>query len=349
MEYGLDSAVDEVAMDVVPVMFGSCQKPTMKRKEGRVRIDVHAHLWTEEYLDLLVRYGRASADEHRGLGAGETERDLDSRFSMMDAAGIDLQVLSASPQLPTLEDEDEAVEAARHINDLYARVVAAHPDRFAAFVNLPLPHVDAALEELRRGLDDLGMLGAAVLTSTLGRSIADPGWDRLYEELNRRASVLYVHPAGCGAGSPLISPYNLTWMLGAPIEDSVAAAHLITAGIPSRYPNMKIINSHLGGALPMLIQRMDNQYAWQVPDTPEPPSIAARRMWYDTVSHAHPPALRCACESFGADRLVLGTDFPYESGDLFQKAVDHVVQSGLPETDASAILDGNASELLASA
>ena len=96
----------------------------------------------------------------------------------------------------------------------------------------------------------------------------------------------------------------------------------------------------------MLIQRMDDQYHWQAPETPERPSVAAKRMWYDTVSHAHPPALRCACESLGAERLVLGTDFPYETGDLFQRAVDYINQSGLAEEDAGRILDANAPDLL---
>src|SRR5215472_18163836 len=87
---------------------------------------------------------------------------------------------------------------------------------------------------------------------------------------------------------------------------------------------MKILNSHLGGALPMLLQRMDNQVPWEAPDTPERPSLAARRMWYDTVGHAHPPALRCAADSLGADRLVLGTDFPYQNGTAYERAVGYI-------------------------
>jgi 6-methylsalicylate decarboxylase len=101
-------------------------------------------------------------------------------------------------------------------------------------------------------------------------------------------------------------------MIGAPIEDTISIMHLIMHGIPG--PNIKIINSHLGGAMPMLLQRADDQYRWEAPDTPQPPSMAARRMWYDTVGHGHLPALRCAIDSFGADRLLLGTDFPYETG-----------------------------------
>jgi predicted TIM-barrel fold metal-dependent hydrolase len=159
-------------------------------------IDVHAHLWTDDYLDLLVRYGKTKAEEHRGLGADATVGDLEARFMMMDAAGVDLQVLSASPQLPTFAVESHAVEAARHVNDLYADIVREHPGRFAAFAAVPLPHVEAALDELGRALDDLGMIGAAVATSTLGRSIADPAWDPLFAELDRRGSVLYVPSSG---------------------------------------------------------------------------------------------------------------------------------------------------------
>ena len=113
-------------------------------------------------------------------------------------------------------------------------------------------------------------------------------------------------------------------MVGAPVEDTISIMQLITHGIPARYPDIKIINSHLGGALPMLLQRADDQYRWEAPDTPERPSVAARRMWYDTVGHGHVPALRCAIDSFGADRLLLGTDFPYENGDTFVRAVDYI-------------------------
>jgi hypothetical protein len=138
---------------------------------------------------------------------------------------------------------------------------------------------------------------------------------------------------------------------GAPVEDTISIMHLITHGIPARYPDLKIINSHLGGALPMLLQRADDQYRWEAPDTPEPPSVAARRMWYDTVGHGHVPALRCAIDSFGADRLLLlllllGTDFPYEKGDIFLRAVDYINAPQIDPDAARAILDHNASALL---
>jgi Amidohydrolase len=89
----------------------------------------------------------------------------------------------------------------------------------------------------------------------------------------------------------VIGEHQLTWTVGAPVEDAISIMHLITHGIPSRFPNIKIINSHLGGALPMLLQRADNQYPWEAPNTRERPSAAASRMWYDTVGHGHPPDL----------------------------------------------------------
>jgi predicted TIM-barrel fold metal-dependent hydrolase len=310
-----------------------------------MRIDVHAHYWTEDYIDLLVDLGQAGAVMARGLGAGGGA-ELAARLRLMDRAGVQMQVLSACPQLPYGEDGQKAVRAARFVNDQYAELIQHHQDRFGAFAALPMPHLDESLGEMRRALDELGMAGVAMNTTVLGRALVEPEYEPIFAELNRRSAVLYLHPAGNGACTPLIRDYHLTWMVGAPVEDTISIMHLITHGIPTRYPNIKIINSHLGGALPMLLQRADDQYRWEAPDTPEPPSVAARRMWYDTVGHGHVPALRCAIDSFGADRLLLGTDFPYENGDIFVRAVDYINDPQIDPSAARAILDQNASVLL---
>ena len=209
-----------------------------------------------------------------------------------------------------------------------------------------MPHIDASVAEMRRALGELHMTGIAMNTSVLTRALVDPGYEPVFSELNTMSAVLYLHPAGNGACSPLIGDYHLTWMVGAPVEDTISIMQLITHGIPARYPNIKIINSHLGGALPMLLQRADDQYRWEAPGTPERPSVAARRMWYDTVGHGHVPALRCAIDSFGADRLVLGTDFPYENGDTFVRAIDYISDPHIDADAARAILEQNAGALL---
>jgi predicted TIM-barrel fold metal-dependent hydrolase len=310
-----------------------------------MRIDVHAHYWTDDYLDLVADLGKTDTDTQRGLGAGAGE-EFDARLRLMDRAGVDMQILSAAPQLPYGEDRGKAVAAARFVNDQYAAVVERHPDRFLAFAATPMPHIDESIAELGRALDDLHMAGVTMNTTVLNQALVEPRYESVFAELNRRAAVLYLHPAGNSACTPLIGDYHLTWMVGAPVEDTISVMQLITHGIPSRYPQIKIINSHLGGALPMLLQRADDQYEWEAPDTPERPSIAARRMWYDSVGHGHVPALRCAIDSLGADRLLLGTDFPYEAGDVFVRAVDYITDPRITEHEASAILEGNAAALL---
>ncbi len=310
-----------------------------------MRIDVHAHYWTDDYLDLLIDLGKADAGQARGIGGG-AGADLEARLRLMDRAKVDMQILSACPQVLYGEDADQATKAARFVNDQYAQLAQDHRGRFGAFAALPMPHLDESLAEISRALDELRMAGVALNTSILGHALVDPGYELVFAELNRRSAVLYLHPAGNGACSPLIANYHLTWMVGAPVEDTISIMHLITHGIPTRYPNIKIINSHLGGALPMLLQRADDQYRWEAPETPEPPSVAARRMWYDTVGHGHVPALRCAIDSFGADRLVLGTDFPYENGDTFLRAVDYINDPRIGANAAWGILERNASALL---
>jgi predicted TIM-barrel fold metal-dependent hydrolase len=263
----------------------------------------------------------------------------------MDRAGIDIQVLSAAPQLPYGDDADRTATAARYVNDEYAALVSSHPDRFRAFAATPMPDIDAAIAEIGRAIDELGMVGVTMTTSILDRAITDPQFEPVFAELDRRAAILYLHPVGNGACSPLVSDHHITWMVGAPFEDTIAAMQLITAGYLQRFPNVRIICSHLGGALPMIPLRADDHVDWEAPDTPEAPSRAMRRMWYDTVSHCHAPALRCAIESFGFERILLGTDFPYEDGDTFVRAVAYIDDAAGSPTQALAIRETNAMAL----
>ena len=140
-----------------------------------MRIDVHAHYWTEDYLDLLVDLGNADVAAVRGIGAGDGA-ELAARLRLMERAGVEMQVLSACPQLPYGEDEKKATRAARFVNDQYAGLVQRHPDRFRAFAALPMPHPDESIGELGRALDELGMTGVAMNTTVLGRALVEPGF-----------------------------------------------------------------------------------------------------------------------------------------------------------------------------
>ncbi len=311
-----------------------------------MRIDVHAHYYPNRYLDALARCEFPGVDVLRRLQGGDAQRDLDERLGIMDTAGVRMQVLSAGAHGPYFGKMADAVDAAKIANDTYAELARRFPQRFEVFAATPLPHVDAALREMERALDQLGSIGVNVATSVQGKPIVDPAFEPFFHELDRRKAVLFIHPAGVGACSPHIQDYGLTWAIGAPIEDTVVALQLIVKEVPLRYPNIKMIIAHLGGAMPMLLARLDHIQPLFGSKLSEAASVTARRFWYDTVGHNSIPALRCACETLGVDRLVLGSDYPYQRGDHYKECVTHIKEAGSSADDANRILEGNATALL---
>ena len=221
------------------------------------------------------------------------------------------------------------------------------PGRFAAFVSLPLPHIDASLREMERGLDQLGMLGVAMTCSCFDRSTAEAEFEPLYEEMNRRGTVLNYHPIQNGLCSPLINDYRFTVSVGASLEDSAIVLHLIARHVQTRYPRIQYVVPHLGGIIPMLLQRLDNQAPSQHPDLPERPSVTARRFYYDTVGHGSQAALLCAWQAFGADHLVAGSDYPVLLAfETYRQTFHYIRESSLPVADVDQILHHNAQRLL---
>ena len=271
--------------------------------------------------------------------------DLEEHFHNMDISKVDMQVLSVSGQLPYFAKENDAVDAARLGNDIYARIVRKYPKRFAAFACTPLPHVRAAIEETRRALDELGMVGVTAGSMVLGKSIADSAFDGFFAELNRRKAVLFIHPIGGSLGSQLIESTNLIWPVGAPLEDTVCLLQFMQANFPSRFPDIKIILPHLGGFAPFLATRLDQLKDHFLPDSAMAPSVQAKYFWYDTVN-GNPSALRCARETLGADHLLFATDYPFWRDEAFKLCVDYVGESGLPASEVDRILGGNAQRLL---
>src|SRR6266478_4080520 len=312
-----------------------------------MRIDVHAHYFRVEYVDRLDRYGRSqiTAFFRKANLAFEGFSGLDAHFRNMDLAKVDLQVLSVSGQLPYFLSGYNAVDAARLANDIYARIVREHPKRFAAFACTPLPHVQASIDEMTRALDELGMIGVTAGTAILGKSIADPAFDKFFAELDRRKTVLFIHPIGENAGSPMIESAKLTWPIGAPLEDTICMLQFMQANIPSRFPDIKIIIPHLGGFAPFLIARLDQLQDHFLPASAPPPSVQAKYFWYDTVNGSL-CSLRCTQEVVGTDHLLFGTDYPFWRDDAFRLCADYIAEAGLPKADVDRILDTNAQKLL---
>ena len=248
-------------------------------------VDIHAHYFPKAYNETLLRIGGRSLPESaRALTARplrhDDPADLPKRLAQMDDADVQLQVLSPAASPPYAEKEADAVAAARLINDSYAELAARYPGRFNAVVSLPLPHIDASLREMERGLDALGMLGVSMTCSCFDRSTAEAEFEPLYAEMNRRRALLNYHPIQNGICSPLINDYKFTVSVGASLEDAVIVLHLIARRMAERYPNITYVIPHLGGLIPMQLQRLDNQAPRQYPDLPERPSETARRFYY---------------------------------------------------------------------
>jgi aminocarboxymuconate-semialdehyde decarboxylase len=306
-----------------------------------MRIDVHAHYFSSEYLALLKGFGAGSDTLEPGYRLLHPTREADfaERFAAMDRAGVDKEILSISGIAPYFAEESSAVDGARFANDLYAELVRAQPGRFAAFGVLPMPHVGASIHEIGRVLDELDFWGVTVTTSILGTSPAHAQFDPIYAELDRRGAVLFLHPAGLACGSQLLKDNGLTWPLGAPFEDTMTILEFMQAGFTERFPNVKMIVPHLGGTLPFLMQRLDHMAQRFMPGKGVP-SENARKFWYDTVN-GHGPSLHAAIATFGIDRLVFGTDWPFWKGEAHQLAADYLAASGLSPEHVAAIDSGN--------
>jgi predicted TIM-barrel fold metal-dependent hydrolase len=311
-----------------------------------MRIDCHAHYFPGSYLDLVEAIGKNEVETKMGRrGAFRTHaEDASPRIEAMDKGGVAMQILSIATAGPYVQSEIGATICARVANDNYAEMVRLHPTRFKAFACLPLPHVEPALAELTRAFDELGFVGVGVATKMGGRSLADPSFDPVYEELNRRNGVLFVHPIGHSCDSALLDETNLTWPLGAPFEDTAAVLQLLQTGFTRKFPQIKVIMPHLGGTLPFLVHRLDHQRDRFMNGIDALPSELVKTFWYDSVN-SHPAALRCSVDTFGADKIVFGTDYPFWNGAAHQNACDYIEHAGLSGDVVAAIADGNARTL----
>src|SRR5437762_4259365 len=298
--------------------------------------DVHAHYTPRNFSEFMG--DRFASPVHlpvkRGMARhpfSDSAEDIEGRFRLMDEAGVGKQVLSPNHP-PYLLDEAECVTAVKMLNDAYADFASRHPARISSYVMLPLPHIDAALKEMERGFDELGCVGVNMNITCLGRSIAETEFEPIYAEMNKRGAVLFVHPSGSGICSPFIVDYNFRASVGTSLEDATFVLHMIAKQIPYRYPNIKFIVPHLGGPIPMLLNRLDKQGLREQGGLPELPSVTAGKLYYDTVCYGSKAAFTCALEAFGADHLVTGSDYPVlQDWEEYRETFSYIETLGLPK------------------
>lgn len=307
-------------------------------------VDIHHHLIPDFYRE---------ATEHDGQSVGGV---LPARWSQagalsfMDDVGIDVAVASISAPGVHLGDDAAALDLARRCNDFLAEMVRTRPERFGGFAILPLPDVDASLGELARALDELRLDGIVLLTNALGHYLGESMYRPLFDELQRRGTLVFIHPTT----SPDASAHNLglpDTLLDFPVDTARAVAQMHYNGVFSAAPDVKFVLSHAGGVVPYLAQRfaiIDEMAI--IPDDPGTRSSAAdtfRRLYWDTTSAWSDPTLHTLRAVAGLDRVVYGSDYPYLRRDIAVRGHAELQNSAeLSAHERTAVLHGTAVTLL---
>jgi aminocarboxymuconate-semialdehyde decarboxylase len=272
--------------------------------------------------------------------------DVDRIIEAQEAAGIERTVLC--PWVPLLfydVEPEEGLRRCRIQNDALAALVRARPGRLAALGAVPLQEPEAAAGELERLMARGELAGVEVAASVRGDYLGDDRFEPFWAAAERSGALVFVHPTTRGFEVAALGDYYLWNSVGNPFETTIAAAHMVMAGVLERRPGLRVLLAHGGGALLALRGRLRHAHSFQPQARArlaESPEESIRRFHFDTVTH-DPELLRALVEFAGPERVLLGTDYPFDMGDA--GAVDAVRGLGLaPEADA-AILAGNAARL----
>ncbi|MEJ2862180.1 amidohydrolase family protein [Actinomycetospora flava] len=277
--------------------------------------------------------------------------DLDSgRLAAMDACGIDVQVLSClSTQLLPAADARELVPA---VNDRLAAAIARHPDRFAGFAALPTAAPEAAGDELRRAVGELGLVGTLIHGRTGERFLSEPQFDPVLRAAAELQVPIYLHPAPPPRGTtdtsyvgldPIVATRLQTAAWGWHVETGLHFLHLVLHGVFDRYPDLQVILGHWGEMIPWFLDRLDDTLPQRATSLERPISDYVRANAYLTPSGMFSQAqLRYCADVLGTDRIIYSVDYPFLPQD---DAVAFLEHSDLPEPARHDIAHGNAEQL----
>jgi predicted TIM-barrel fold metal-dependent hydrolase len=300
------------------------------------RIDVHQHVVPPFWADELPSHG----GDHSGTVVPRWSPQ--SAVEMMDAQQITTGILSLTAPSVVAWGPAERRTMARRVNEYTADLVVKRPDRFGNFATLPLPDVDGALHELEYSLDTLRADGVILLSNYEGKYLADPAFEPLWAELDRRRAIVFVHP-----GLPQLPGLDgvPAPMVDYPFDTTRAAVQLVLNGVVDRYPHVRIILAHAGGFLPYASHRIAQLARVFRPDAEDATEILAkfRRFYFDTALSAGPAALPTLKAFAGSERVLFGSDFPYVSADTSGTFTEQLDAYGdLTRDERSAINHGNA-------
>jgi aminocarboxymuconate-semialdehyde decarboxylase len=337
--------------------------PLRERNEPDFAIDIHSHFTPPECLDALRRLDPSAAPRLEGDAAagqgflvsldqrfgpfGVGMYDIEARMHEHEQRRITIQAISVPPPFfhYTLEP-GLAAAFARIINDALLAAVGAYPGRAVALSVLPLQDPTAAVAELERTMQDPACRGIEIGTNINGRDLDEPELEPVWAAAERLGAFIFVHPERVAAADRL-GRYYLRNFIGNPLDTTIAIASLVFSGVLARYPRLKLCFAHGGGFAPYQVGRFD--HGWGKRSEPrvviqQAPSVYVRRVYFDSILH-NPEALAYVVRKFGADHVLLGSDYPFDMGPDDPVAEVEAI-SDLTDADRRTILGASAARLL---
>ncbi|MFC1847671.1 amidohydrolase family protein [Chloroflexota bacterium] len=326
-----------------------------------MKIDLHAHFIPRDCLDMRDRNGRQyghtigkNASGQEVLMAGNLFRstvadmcDPEKRIQYMDGIGLDMEVISAAPANIFYEvNAEDGLSFAQSYNNAIAEVVRAYPDRFLGMATVPLQDISKAVIELERAVRELDLRAVEIISNINGKNLDEPELRPFYEKAQELDIPIYVHP-GNVAGAERMQKYWLVNLVGYPLDTSLAIASVIFGGVLESFPRLKFLFSHAGGYAPFIRGRWEHGYKFSVDacrSIPKPPSEYFKLLYFDTIIH-YDPALAYLVDTVGVDKVVLGSDYPFDMGDMDPIAIVRNA-TGISEANKERILEHTSAALL---
>jgi len=343
-----DDAVPE------PAVRTRVTEPTRSHK-----LDLHTHYYPESFFQRIrelpsdFSFDQSPTGQtiikHRGarfFGITPPMTDVARRIEDMDRVGIDVEVVSLSTPNVFFTDEKHQPEIAKMVNDSYADLIARHPKRFKGFASIPMDAPDASLNELHRAIDELNLNGVILLSNIRGKALTSPEYRPFFEEANRMKLCIFLHPM-LPINSGPFREYVLGPIIGFPFDTTLAVARMCYDGMFRELPDIRWIIGHLGGAVPYLMERMDNGWRDFVEcraKIDQLPSTYLKQLYYDTVSFS-PYTLHMVRDMVGADHMVMGSDYPHLLGSI-DRAVSSIENLNLAQDEKQRIFEGTALSIL---
>jgi aminocarboxymuconate-semialdehyde decarboxylase len=323
------------------------------------RLDLHTHYYPQIYFDKIrdlpseFSFDKSPSGQtiitYRGarfFGVTPPMTDVAKRLEDMDRVGIDVEVVSLSTPNVFFADAQHQPEIARMVNDSYAELIASHPSRFKAFASIPMDAPDQALKELHRAVDDLKLNGVILLSNIGGKPLTSPEYRPFFAEANDRKLCILLHPM-LPANTDPFREYVLGPIVGFMFDTTLAVARMCFDGMLRDFPDIRWIVAHLGGAIPYLMERLDNGWRDFVEcraKIDELPSVYLKRLYYDTVNfNSH--MLMMARNMLGAGHMVMGSDYPHLLGSI-DRAVSSIEALDISADEKRQIFEGTALSIL---